>query len=91
MYKYEADFLSSVINAMSDLVRVINKNGEAKDIHEQDEKYLKKAYSVGKWVADYYNWEQIACTNENGELKTIEEIHNMIYSSLNKLAEREKE
>ncbi len=73
------------------LARVINKNGEAKDIHEQDEKYLKKAYSVGKWVADYYNWEQIACTNENGKLKTIEEIHNMIYSSLNKLAEREKE
>ena len=70
--------------------RAINKNGEAKDIHEQDAKYLENAYNAGKWVSEKYAWERIDCVDENGKLKSIENIHNLIYNSLNNHKNKEK-
>ena len=70
--------------------RAINKNGEAKDIHEQDAKYLENAYNAGKWVSEKYGWERIDCVDENGKLKSIENIHNLIYNSLNNHKNKEK-
>lgn len=62
--------------------RKINKNGEKKDIHEQDDNHIIKAYNAGKWVSKFYSWNEINCINEKGELKSIEEIHNSIYGLL---------
>ena len=70
--------------------RAINKNGEAKDIHEQDAKYLENAYNAGKWVSEKYGWGRIDCVDENGKLKSIENIHNLIYNSLNNHKNKEK-
>lgn len=49
-----------------------------KDIHEQDERYLEKSYNTGIRLAKKYNWIIIHCIDSNGNLKSIEEIHNEI-------------
>ena len=38
------------------------------DIHEKDDDYLQRTYSIYQWVAANYGWERISCV-EQGELK----------------------
>lgn len=52
---------------------------EKKDIHEKDLEYLKKSYDNACKIAKKYSWQEIKCV-ENGNLKTIEEIGEEIYS-----------
>lgn len=53
------------------------KNGEAKDIHEENQEYLIKCYERGLSLAKEKNWIIIDC--DDGEnIKTIEEIHSII-------------
>jgi len=56
------------------------KIGEAwtYDIHERDKKHLLESYISGKYVAQKYGWDIINCAAEVGELKTIDEIHEMV-------------
>lgn len=61
------------------------KSGNKKDILEQDISHLTKAYNSGKYVANKYGWTQIYCLNENGNLKSIEEISNDIFEVVKKL------
>lgn len=61
------------------------KSGNKKDILEQDIFHLTKAYNSGKYVANKYGWTQIYCLNENGNLKSIEEISNDIFEVVKKL------
>lgn len=56
---------------------------EAKDIHERDEEYMKKSYENACNISKKQNWKEILCV-KNGELKTIEEISEEIYSVVNK-------
>lgn len=49
-----------------------------KDIHEKDYDHLLKSYNNACWVADKYNWHKINCV-KNGDLKSIQEIHEEIY------------
>lgn len=55
------------------------KTGKAKDIHEQDPDHMRRAYESGKYVREKYGWEVINCT-ENGKMKTIEEISELIWA-----------
>lgn len=48
------------------------------DIHERDKKHLVDSYLAGKYVAQKYGWDIINCSAEAGELKSIDEIHEMI-------------
>ena len=50
------------------------------DIHENDLNYINKTYKNAKYIAYKYNWKIIDCLKNNRELKTIEEIHEEIYS-----------
>ena len=62
------------------------KNGEKKDIHEQDENHLKEAYGSAKYVAKKFGWKTIGCVDENDDLKSIDEIHELILNKvINKL------
>ena len=54
------------------------KTGEQKDIHEEDTSYMKHAYETGMELAQKLGWNLIHCLDENGNLKTIEAIHNEI-------------
>ncbi|NMA01897.1 MAG: deoxynucleoside kinase [Clostridia bacterium] len=50
-----------------------------KDIHEKNQHYLLEAYQSACFVAEKYNWQRIYCVDK-GRLKTIDEIHQEIYS-----------
>lgn len=54
------------------------KSGTQKDIHEEDSEYMRKSYENGLWVANKLDWEIISCVDKNGNIRTIEDIHNEI-------------
>lgn len=56
------------------------KNGQTKDILEEDSGHLVKAYERAKYVAEKFNWTTISCVDKN--LKTIDEIHLDILTNL---------
>ncbi|NMA94823.1 MAG: thymidylate kinase [Clostridiales bacterium] len=59
--------------------RIDGKNsGGGKDIHEKSLKHLTNSYNNGYDIANMYNWHIIDCV-KNGELRTIDDIHEEIY------------
>ncbi len=50
-----------------------------KDIHEEDEAYLKTAYDTGLWIAKKLNWTIIDCVDKDNNIRSIEDIHEEIY------------
>jgi len=61
--------------------REVLKNGELKDIHENDDNHLKKAYKNAKYVAKKFNWIVIDCKN-NDNIKSKDEVHKDILTKL---------
>lgn len=51
---------------------------EKKDIHESDNSFLERSYNNAKYIAGKYGWTTIQCV-ENGEMHSIDEIHEKIY------------
>ncbi len=49
------------------------------DIHEQDMEYLATCRRTGRTAAEYYGWKIITCVKE-GKMRSIEDIHQEIYS-----------
>ncbi len=56
------------------------------DIHEQDLQYLATCRRTGKAAAAFYNWTVIECVR-NGEMRSIEDIHEEIYRHVRALLE----
>lgn len=52
---------------------------QEKDIHESNSEYLNECYNNALYIARKYGWINIECT-ENGRLKSIDKIHEEIYS-----------
>ncbi|HCL4480241.1 TPA: thymidylate kinase [Clostridium botulinum] len=52
-----------------------------KDIHERNSDFLDNSYKNALYVADKYNWIKINCA-KNGEPKSIEVIHNEIFTKV---------
>lgn len=48
------------------------------DIHEKDLDYLRICRRTGRQAAEFYGWKIVNCA-ENGEMRTIEDIHNEVY------------
>ena len=48
------------------------------DIHEQDLAYLATCRRAGKAAAEYYGWKIVQCV-QDGEMRSIEDIHEEIY------------
>lgn len=48
------------------------------DIHEQDSAYLAACRETGRAAAAYYGWDVVSCTRD-GEMRSIDDIHNEIY------------
>ena len=48
------------------------------DIHEKDLEYLATCRRTAKTAAEFYNWTVIQCV-KNGEMRSIEDIHEEIY------------
>ena len=51
------------------------------DIHEKDMEYLATCRRCGKEAAAFYNWKIVECV-KNGEMRSIEDIHNEIYTAV---------
>jgi len=58
--------------------------GKKKDIHEADLNHLKDAAEAYKYVAEKYSWIVIDCAPDN-KLKSIEDIHEIVYREVKKL------
>ncbi len=54
------------------------------DIHEANKEYLEKTYNNAKYIASKYGFRTINCVS-NDNLKPIEEIHEMIKTSIKEL------
>lgn len=52
--------------------------GTHADIHEQDLEYLATCRRTGRAAAEYYGWTVIQCVR-NGEMRSIDDIHEEIY------------
>ncbi len=63
------------------LKRAVEQNRKA-DIHELDENYLKKCYDAAEYAAIKWNWQRIQCCDDNKEMKSRKEIHDLIYSKV---------
>ena len=56
------------------------------DIHEQDMQYLATCRETGRAAAAYYGWTVISCVKD-GEMRSIEDIHEEIYAHVLKCLE----
>lgn len=71
------------LKAPYECVQEFSKDRTNKDLHEQNDEYMKKVYDNANFIADYLNWSVINYV-ENGKLKTIDEINNEIIEIINK-------
>ena len=51
------------------------------DIHEKDMQYLATCRQCGRDAAAFYGWTVIRCVRD-GEMRSIEDIHNEIYTAV---------
>ena len=56
------------------------------DIHEKDTEYLAQCRRTGRAAAAFYGWTVIECVKD-GEMRTLEDIHEEIYAYVAKLLE----
>ena len=57
------------------------RQGDTGDIHEQDHAYLEKCRANALDVCEKFGWTHIYC-GENGEIKSIEQIHREIMAEI---------
>ena len=56
---------------------------QEKDIHERDTSYLEQSYRAALWLSEKYGWHRVKCVDEE-EIRSIEDIHNEVFSIVNK-------
>ncbi len=56
------------------------------DIHEKDMQYLATCRECGRAAAEFYGWHVIQCVRD-GEMRTIEDIHQEIYAAVKQCLE----
>jgi len=59
---------------------------QQKDIHESDKNHIVDAYNAACDLVNDYGWFEIKCV-KNGEIRTIEDIHEEIFEEVNKCIE----
>ncbi len=52
-----------------------------KDIHERDKQHIIDSYNAACSLVKQYNWDEIKCV-ENNTIKSIEDIHEEIWSKI---------
>ena len=58
-------------------------DGVQNDIHERNLDFMKRVYENSLFVSEYLNWNKVECSFK-GQMKSIEEIHNDVYSLVKK-------
>ena len=60
--------------------------GTKADIHEKDMQYLATCRQTGRSAAEFYGWTVISCVKD-GQMRTIDDIHQEIYCHVQKCME----
>ena len=50
------------------------------DIHEVDEAYLALCHQTALRAAEHYGWHRVSCVDEEGRVRSMEDIHNEIWA-----------
>ncbi len=58
-----------------------DKSNTKQDIYESNFNHLKTAYERAKYIAKKFNWASIDCS-QDGKIKSIEQVHNLILNCL---------
>lgn len=56
---------------------------QTKDIHERDKNHIIDAHEAALDMVEEYGWHEVKCV-QNGEIRTIEDIHEEIFQELKK-------
>lgn len=62
-----------------------HKNNMSKDIHELDTEYLRRVHNASQIVADRMGFKMIDCMDAQGELRSVDDIHEEMYGEVMKL------
>ena len=63
-----------------------SSTGTQADIHEKDLAYLATCRETGRSAAEFYGWTVISCVKD-GSMRSIEDIHEEIFSHVQKCLE----
>ena len=66
-------------------IKNMKNRGRARDIHEQDEDFIRASYNSALEVAEKEGWYIVDCTNANGDMRSIEHIHSDIVALMEEL------
>lgn len=77
-------FLHAPFDVVSEMRKDRKQNeGVTNDIHERNQDYMKKVYENSIFIADYLSWDKVQC-NDGNKMRTIEDIHEEVYSLVKK-------
>ena len=78
-------FLDAPFDLISDMRSNRKSNdGVLNDIHERNLEFLKKVYDNSHLVAELFGFDKVDCTDGKGNMDTIENISNRVYTLVNK-------
>lgn len=66
--------------AVANLRRRESETHTKGDIHEVDEDYLRRCRACAKKAAEHYGWQRVPCLDEAGAVRSIEAIHDEIWT-----------
>lgn len=55
-----------------------------KDIHERDKSHIVDSYETACSLVNEYDWYEVKCVNDDGSIRTVDDIHNEIYEEVKK-------
>lgn len=68
------------------ILKRYNGDETKKDLYERDITRLKRCKEAAMYVSKKYNWKVINCIDEKtGKIKTVQEIHEIIFSLVTKI------
>lgn len=71
--------------AVENLRRRESDTNTKADIHEVDTAYLSMCHETAGQAADHYGWRRVACVDAQGNLRTIEDLHEEIWSMISEV------
>lgn len=71
--------------AVENLRRRESDTNTKADIHEVDTAYLSMCHETAGQAADHYGWRRVACVDTQGNLRTIEDLHEEIWSMISEV------
>lgn len=75
-------YLNTELSLSLDQLRQRQKvTDDSGDIHENNTEYLLQTLRTGRYAAAHYNW-RVVNSIENGQRRSIEDIHEEIYSAV---------